>query len=76
MVNVFKKGQRVTVGPANNQNLTPRDSALEPYVGRAGTVMDIYWINIGAGSRNFHVYKVRIDNEDEEIVVHEDEIKG
>ena len=76
MARTYEKGQRIFVAPVKNAKLSPRNSALEPYIGRPGTVIDVYWIYMGAGLRNFHIYKVRIDNEDKEIVLHDDEIKA
>ena len=68
-------GQRVLVEKAKDQDLSARDAALESYAGKIGTIIDAYWINMGASARNFYIYTVRIENEDKEIVLHEDEIK-
>ena len=73
MVGVYKTGQRVLIEPLSSPGLSPRDPVLEQYTGECGTIIDVYWINTGA--RNFHVYKVRLENGNNEIVVHGDEIR-
>ena len=76
MTDTYKKGQKVSIEPAKNQQLSARDSALELYRGKIGKIVDAYWINMGTNARTFYLYSVRIDNEGKEIVVHEDEIKA
>ena len=76
MAGAYEKGQKVVVEPVKNHELSPRDSALELYAGEIGTIIDVYWISMGAGAKNIYVYTVRIENEDKEIVVHEDEIRA
>jgi len=76
MVGAYEKGQKVLVEPVKNHELSPRDSALELYTGKIGTIIDVYWISMGSGVKNIYVYTVRIEKEDNEIVVHEDEIRA
>jgi hypothetical protein len=76
MAGTYEKGQRVSIKPVRNQNASSRDSTLGSYAGKIGTIVDVYWINMGAGTQNFNIYTVRLENEDKDIVVHEDEIKA
>ncbi len=72
----YMKGQKVTIVPAKNQPLSPRDSGIEPYIGQSGEVTDYYWMRPGTGETVFCIYKVRIGNSKKEIVVHEDEMEA
>ena len=45
----FEKGQKVVVRKVKKEHLSPRDSALEPYVGQIGTVNNYYWITLSRG---------------------------
>jgi hypothetical protein len=72
----YKIGQRVTIVPAKDQSLSPRDADIEPYIGQTGEIVDYYWIRPNAGTRTFYVYIVRIGDSKKEIVVHEDEIEA
>jgi len=76
MADTYEKGQKVSIKPMGNKHASSRDSTLGSYAGKIGTIIDVYWINMGAGTQNFHVYTVRLENEDKDIVVHEDEIKA
>jgi hypothetical protein len=72
----FSKGQRVVIIPAKNQSLSPRDSTIEPYVGKDGRISDYYWINSRTGTQSIYVYTVKISEDSKEVVVHEDELKA
>ncbi len=72
----YMKGQKVTIVPAKNQPLSPRDSDIEPYIGQSGEVTDYYWMHPGTGETVFCIYTVRIGNSKKEIVVHEDEMEA
>jgi len=72
----FVKGQRVVIIPAKNQSLSPRDSAIEPYVGKDGKITDYYWIDSRTGMQNIYVYTVKMREDSKEVVVHEDELKA
>ena len=65
-------GQKVKLTPVNNQDLSARDSALEPYAGQIGEVVSSFWIN--RGEEVFYIYTVRIGDPHKEVIVHEDEL--
>ena len=75
MASKLEIGQKVVITPAKSQPLSPRDSSLEPYAGRSGRVTDYYWISPNQGEA-FYIYTVRIDDDQEEIVLHEDELEA
>ena len=75
MAPTYEKGQQIVVRPVNNQNLSPRDSDLEPYSGQRGIVTDYYWISLDRGVRTFYIYNVRISDNHKQVVLHEDEIQ-
>lgn len=70
----YKKGQRVTIVPPKSQTASPRDAAIEPYLGHSGKIVDYYWIQ--PGTKVFYIYTIRIGDSKKEIVVHEDEIEA
>ena len=70
----YKKGQLVTIVPPKDQAASPRDAAIEAYIGHSGRIVDYYWIR--PGKEQFYIYTVRIGNSKDEIVVHEDEIEA
>ena len=72
----YVKGQRVVIIPANNQSLSPRDSAIEPYVGKDGKITDYYWIDSRTGTQSIYVYTIKMKEDNKEVVVHEDELKA
>ena len=72
----YQIGQKVIIKLARNQNLSPRDSALEPYKGQIGEVVDYYWIDKDRGAETFYIYTVKIENSQKELVLHEDELKS
>jgi hypothetical protein len=73
----YSKGQAVIIMPIKNKHLGPKDYRLEPYKGMIAEVADYYWIDMGSGvPRICYIYRVRISDENKEIVVHEDEIKA
>ena len=71
----YEIGQRVIITPVENQHLSPRDSDIGAYAGQSGQVIDYYWINLGRGTEVLYIYKVRIEADNKEIVLHEDEIE-
>ena len=75
MPSKYKKGQKVIIKTVGNQQSSLRDSTLEQYSGRVGKVADYYWITLGMGKEVFYIYTVKMDNDHEEIVVHEDEME-
>ena len=71
----YEIGQKVIITPAENQHLSPRDSDIGAYAGRSGKVTDYYWISTGSGEA-FYIYTVRLEADDKDIVLHEDEIQA
>jgi hypothetical protein len=71
----YQIGQKVVIQPVKNQDLSPRDSALEPYESQIGEVTDYYWIDNDRSTEVFFIYTVRIGDSHKEIVLHEDELK-
>ena len=71
----FEKGQKVVVGKVKGKHSSLRDSALEPYVGQIGTVDNYYWITLSRGN-TVYLYTVRIETDQKEIVLHEDELQA
>ncbi len=72
----YEIGQRVVITPVKSQYLSPRDSGLEPYAGQSGKVTDYYWISKDRGAEVFYVYTVRIESDNKEVVLHEDELRA
>ena len=70
----YERGQRVRITAVKSQHLSPRDSLLEPYAGRSGTVADYHLLS--RGTEVFYLYIVRIGNGEEEVVLHEDELES
>ncbi|MFC1862236.1 hypothetical protein ACFLT4_03045 [Chloroflexota bacterium] len=71
----YEVGQKVVVAPPSNQ-LSARDSNLELYAGQSGQVTDCHWIDKDRGAEVFYIYTVRIDTDNKEVVLHEDELKA
>ena len=71
----YQTGQKVTITPVKNQHLSPRDSDIEPYAGKVGKVIDYYWICPSTGEV-FYIYTVRIETDQKEVVLHEDELEA
>lgn len=71
----YNIGQKVTIAPVQNQNLSSRDSDIGTYAGKSGTVADYYWITPNSGEA-FYIYTVQIEAERKDIVLHEDEIQA
>ena len=71
----YEKGQKVIITPAKYQRLSPRDSDIEAYAGRSGKITDYYWISTGRGEA-FYIYTVRLEADDKDIVLHEDEMQA
>jgi ribosomal protein L21E len=68
-------GQKVIIKPPSNR-LSPRDSALRRYLGQSGEVMNYYWISLGRGANAFYIYTVRVEDDQKEVVLHEDELEA
>jgi len=71
----YEIGQKVIITPVKNQHLSPRDSDIGVYAGRSGKVIDYYWLNTVRGEV-FYIYTVRLEADDTDIVLHEDEIQA
>lgn len=69
----YEIGQKVAITPVKNQHLSPRDSNIELYAGEIGEVIDYYWIRPNRGEA-FYIYKVRMETDRKEVVLHEDEL--
>ena len=74
MVVKFEKGRKVTIKPVDNKPLSPRDSTLEQYTGQSGIVADYYWIKL-RGGQAVYLYKVLMETDQKELVLHEDELE-
>ncbi len=70
----YKIGQKVVIRPVS-QALSPRDCAIESYVGQIGQVTEYHWISPYAGEV-FYIYTVRVGADNKKIVLHEDEIEN
>ncbi len=71
----YEKGQKVVITPVADGRLSPRDSDIVAYAGRSGKVIDYYWISTGRGEA-FYMYTVRVESDNADIVLHEDEIQA
>lgn len=71
----YQIGQKIIIKPIDNQRLSPRDCALEPYAGQSGEIIDYYWISPRI-NEVFYIYTVRVGEGKHEIVLHEDEIEA
>ena len=71
----YEKGQKVIITPVKHEHLSPRDSDIEAYAGRRGKVTDYYWMTTGSG-KAFYIYTVRLEADDKDIVLHEDEMQA
>ena len=69
----YEKGRKVIVTPVKS-SISPRDADLGQYSGRIGVITDYYWIQ-PAGREKFYIYKVRIDDGYQEVILHEDELQ-
>lgn len=72
----YGKGQRVVIVPAKDESLSPRDSAIESYIGKDGKITDYYWIDSRVGEQSIYVYTVKMKEDSKEVVVHEDELRA
>ena len=70
----FGIGQKVTIAPVKSHTLSARDTGLEPYAGQNGKVVDYYWIT--RGPEVFYIYTVQVGSEQNELVLHEDELNA
>jgi len=70
----YHTGQKVIIKPPAFQSPNPRDSTLDKYSGQIGTIIDYHWISPRL-SEVFYIYRVKMEANDNEIVVHEDEIE-
>ncbi len=71
----YKIGQRIIAKPVKNLTLSARDSSIEQYAGQSGIVTDYYWIRPNAG-QVFYIYRVKIGESQEEIILYEDEMEA
>jgi len=71
----YQVRQKVVIKPPASRSSDPRDSTLDKYAGQVGTIVDYYWISTHL-SGVFYIYRVKVGPNDNEIVVHEDEIEG
>ena len=70
----YEKGQKVLIKPATAESLSPRDSDIAQYAGQSGEVTALYSISPRTGEV-FYMYTVRIETDNRDIVLHEDEIQ-
>lgn len=75
MASKYDKGQKVIITPVKYEHLSPRDSDISTYTGKKGKVVDYYWINTAMGTA-FYIYTVRLEADDKDIVLHEDEMQA
>ena len=69
----YEKGCKVVITPVKSET-SPRNTALELYVGKIGVVTNYYWIQ-PSGQEIFYLYAVRIEDEEKEVVLYEDELQ-
>ena len=69
----YQKGRKVSITPVRNSPLQ-RDAHLEQYSNKFGVITDVHWIQ-PTGGEIFYIYTVLIEDENKEIVVHEDELE-
>jgi hypothetical protein len=67
----YSIGQEVMIKPVKEKGLSVRESALSPYAGTIGRVVDFHWMRPPTG-KVFYLYTVQAG--DKEIVLYEDEI--
>ena len=72
----YEIGQKVAIRPAKSKRLSPRDSIFERYADKSGEVTDYHWISLERGIKVFYVYTVRIGDSNNEVILHEDELKA
>ena len=71
----YKLGQKIIAKPVQDESLSTRDTGIEQYAGQSGIVTNYYWIRPRTG-KVFFIYTVKIGDGQEEIVLHEDEMKA
>jgi len=71
----YQVRQKVVIRPPSSRSSDPRDATLDKYAGQVGTITDYYWITTHL-SGVVYIYSVKVDPDDKEIVLHEDEIEG
>ena len=69
-------GQKVIIMPLSDGTSSPRDSSLEPFTGKIGTISEYYWITKYGSAEVFYVYAVQIEENAKDIILHEDELKA
>ncbi len=72
----YEIDQKVRIAPDKEGPLSSRDSALEPYLGQIGQIIDCYWINKDIDAEVFYIYTVRVESDHKEVVLHEDELEA
>ena len=70
----YGKGQKVVIKPVTAESLSPRDSDIAQYAGKSGEVTELYSISPRTGEI-FYIYMVRVETDNKDIVLHEDEIQ-
>lgn len=70
----YSVGQKVVIKPPASRLPEPRDSTLDIYAGQTATIVNYYWIS-PRFSEVFYIYRVKVESNGKEIVVHEDEIE-
>jgi hypothetical protein len=70
----YVKGQQVIIQPVSETGLSHRESDINKYAGKVGTVSNYYWISPRNGQR-FYIYNVRVGSDKKEVVVYEDEME-
>lgn len=69
----YEIGRKVIIAPVKSESPL-RDSQLEPYAGKIGTIADYHWIQ-PLGREKFFIYTVHLDDDNRDIILHEDEIR-
>ena len=67
-------GQKVVVTPVRTESFSPRDSDIAQYAGEMGEITDLFSIS-PTGGDVFYIYTVRLEVDEKNIVLHEDEIQ-
>ena len=70
----YEIGQRVIIKRVKDKVAYARDPYIGQYAGTSGLVTNYHWISPNIG-KVFYIYTVRMESDQKEIVLHEDEIK-
>ena len=72
----YSIGQKIKIKPAKGErDASPKDYAIDAYVGQIGEVIIYYWIS-PRGGEVFYIYTVRVGTGYKEIALHEDELEA